>query len=242
MIADLQEISLSGIVLGIILLFLGSLLSIPELYSLGFIIFAFGVVVIIIQWITSGGMIELLNWLPIILIFTIISALSSDLVSQSADTQSLTWPLISIILVVILFFMLFQGGDLNFLMPFAPVILGVGALGVVFGLVYFDDWIRGLAYGIGVLGIIILLLWLKVRGSQQLIPVTGELSSIIGEDGIATTDITPNFGGKVKIGTAIWKAISDTFIQENEAIHVIGARREHLTLEVEAIKQKETSI
>ena len=92
------------VVLGIVLIFLGSLFSIPELYSLGFIIFALGVVVIIIQWIASGGMIELLNWLPIILIFTIVSALSSDLVSQSAATQTFTWPLITIILVVIVFF------------------------------------------------------------------------------------------------------------------------------------------
>ena len=237
MIADLQEISLTGILVGIVLIFLGSLFSIPELYSLGFIIFALGIVVIIIQWIASGGMIELLNWLPIILIFTIISALSSDLVSRTASTQNLTWPLISIILAVIVFFILFQGGDLDFLVPFSPVILGVGILGCIFGFIIFDgDWLRGLAYGIGVLGIIILLLWLKIRGSQQLSPATGELSSIIGESGIAITDVSPNLDGKVKIGTAIWKATSDSFIQENEPIHVIGAKRKQLILKVETRK------
>ena len=156
MIVDLQEISLSGIILGVVLLFLGSLLNIPELYFLGFLIFVLGVILIVIQWIISGGVVELLNWLPLILIFTIISALSSDFVSSTTSTQNLTWPLIGIILAVIVFFILFQGGDLDFLVPFSPVIFGVAILGCIFGFVYFSgDWIRGLAYGIGVLGIII---------------------------------------------------------------------------------------
>jgi membrane protein implicated in regulation of membrane protease activity len=237
MIVDLQEISLTGIIFGIILLFLGSLLNIPELYFLGFLIFVLGVIFIVVQWVLSGGMIELLNWLPLILIFTIISALSSDLVSRTSSTQNLTWPLIGIILAVIVFFILFQGGDLDFLIPFSPVILGVGILGCIFGFVYFNgDWIRGLAYGIGALGIIILSLWVKIRRSQQLSPATGEFSSIIGENGTAITDISPNLDGKVKIGTAIWKATSDSFIQENELIHVIGAKRKQLILEVEPHK------
>ena len=238
MIVDLQEISVLGITIGLICLFLGSLLNIPELYALGIIIFIFGLGGIVIQWIISGGIAELLNWLPIILIFSIISALGSDLVSQSADTEILTWPLIGIILVVIVFFIVIQGGDLNFLIPFAPVVLGAVIIGFVFGVWYFEDGFRGLAYGFGGLGIIILLLWLKIRDTQHLKPFTGELSSIIGEDGIAITDITPTSGGKVKIGTAIWKATSNTLIQENEQIHVVGARRDHLILNVEAKKSE----
>ena len=54
--------------------------------------------------------------------------------------------------------MTFQGGDLNFLAPFAPVIIGIGLIGWVFGEMFWADPIRGLAYGSGALGIIVMIL------------------------------------------------------------------------------------
>ncbi len=236
MISDLQEISISAILLGVILLFSGSFLDIPDLYNIGFIILALGFFLIVIQWIASGGAIEILNWLPIILIFTIITSLSSDFVSQSSTTQILTWPSVAIILIVIVFFVLFQGGDLTFLMQFLPVILGLSLLGLVFGQLIWADAFRGLAYSIGFLGIVILLLWINVRKSQQKPPATGELSTILGEDGIATTDISSVYGGKVKIGTTIWRATSEFNIQEGEMVRVVGTGEKNLVLEVQRIE------
>ena len=235
MISELQEISISAILIGVILLFLGSFLNFPDLYNIGFIIFALGLLLIVIQWITSGGMIEILNWLPIVLIFTIVASLGSDLVSQSSTTQVLTWPSVGIILVVIVFFILFQGGDLTFLMQFFPVILGLCLLGLVFGQLLWDDAFRGLAYSIGLLGIVILLLWINVRKSQQKPPATGELSTILGESGVATTNISHENGGKVRIGTTIWKANSDSDIQEGEKIRVVGTGKKNLVLEVQRV-------
>ena len=235
MISELQEISISAILIGVILLFLGSFLNFPDLYTIGFFIFALGLLLIVIQWITSGGMIEILNWLPIVLIFTIVASLGSDLVSQSSTTQVLTWPSVGIILVVIVFFILFQGGDLTFLMQFFPVILGLCLLGLVFGQLLWDDAFRGLAYSIGLLGIVILLLWINVRKSQQKPPATGELSTILGESGVATTNISHENGGKVRIGTTIWKANSDSDIQEGEKIRVVGTGKKNLVLEVQRV-------
>ena len=65
--------------------------------------------------------------------------------------------------------------------------------------------------------------------------VAKECEKVIKEQGAvpATIGIVD---GKVKIGTAIWKATSDSFIQENEPIHVIGAKRKQLILEVETRK------
>ncbi|MHA1976116.1 MAG: NfeD family protein [Candidatus Hodarchaeales archaeon] len=236
MISDLQEISLSAIILGVIILFLGSFLDLSELYNIGFIIFALGLLLVIIQWIAGGGVVELLNWLPVILIFTIITSLSSDMVSQSSTTQVLTWPSVGIILVVIVFFILFQGGDLSFLMQFLPVIVGLGLLGLVFGQLVWGDAFRGLAYSIGFLGITILLLWINVRKTQQKPPATGELSTIMGEIGVTTTNISHEYGGKVKIGTTIWTATSDSDIQEGETIRVIGTGEKNLVLEVQRVK------
>ncbi len=232
MISDLQEISISAIVLGVVILFLGSLLDIPDLYSIGFLIFALGLIGIIIQWIASGGVIEILNWLPVILIFTIITSLGSDFVSQSSTTQALTWPSVGIVLIVIVFFIVIQGGDFTFLMQFLPVIIGISLLGLVFGQVVWEDAFRGLAYSIGMLGIITLLLWLNIRKSQQQPPVTGELSTIIDENGIAITDISHTHEGKVKIGTTIWRATSDTIIREGERVRVIGTGERNLVLKV----------
>ncbi|PWI49670.1 hypothetical protein CEE45_00645 [Candidatus Heimdallarchaeota archaeon B3_Heim] len=236
MISDLQEISISAILLGVIILFLGSFLDIPDLYNIGFIILALGFILIIIQWIASGGVVEILNWLPIILIFTIVTSLSSDFVSQSSTTQILTWPSVVIVLFVIVFFVLFQGGDLSFLMQFLPVIIGFSLLGLVFGQLLWEDAFRGLAYSVGFLGIAILLLWLNVRKSLQKPPVTGELSTIVGENGVAITNISQQHGGKVKVGTAIWRATSDSYIQEGEIIRVIGTGVKNLVLEVQANK------
>lgn len=236
MVVDYQQISLSGIILGIILLFIGSLLGLPDLYLLGFLIFAIGILTIIIQWITTGGIVEILNWLPIILIITIVSTLSSDFVSQSTSTQSLTWPLLGIILIAIFIVMMFQGGDLNFIAPFAPVIIGLVLIGLVFGQFFWTDPIRGLAYSLGALGIIIMILWFKLRSSQIKAPVTGELSTIIGANGITTTSISPQDEGRVKIGSTIWKATSSLYIPEETEIRVIGVRKNRFILEVETIK------
>jgi len=236
MFVDYQQISLSGIILGIILLFVGSLLGLPDLYLLGFLIFAGGILSILIQWITTGGIVEILNWLPIILIITIVSTLSSDFVSQSTSTQTLTWPLLGIIMMAIFIVMLFQGGDLNFIIPFSPVIIGLGLIGLVFGQIFWTDPIRGLAYSIGALGILIMILWLKLRNSQTKAPVTGELSTIIGTSGITTISISPQDEGRVKIGASIWKATSSLYIPEETEVQVIGVRKDKLTLEVEAKK------
>ncbi len=232
MVIEYQQISLSGIILGIILLFLGSLLGLPDLYVLGFFIFAIGILSIIIQWITTGGIVEILNWIPIILIITIVSTLSSDFVSQSASTQTLTWPVLGIIMIAIFIVMMFQGGDLNFIAPFTPVIIGLGLIGLVFGEVIWIDPVRGLAYSLGALGILIMVLWLKLRSSQMKAPLTGELSTIIGANGIATTNISPQDEGRVKIGTSIWKATSDMYIPEETEIQVIGVRKDRFTLDV----------
>ncbi|MCK4848063.1 MAG: NfeD family protein [Candidatus Heimdallarchaeota archaeon] len=236
MLVDYPQISFSGIILGIILLFLGSLLGLPDLYFLGFLIFAFGIFFIIIQWITTGGIVEILNWLPIILIITIVSTLSSDFVSRSASTQTLTWPLIGIIAIVIFIVMMFQGGDLNFIVPFTPVIIGIVLIGLVIGQILWIDPVRGLAYSLGVLGILIMILWLKLRKSQVKAPVTGELSTIIGANGITTTSISPQDEGRVKIGASIWKATSNLYIPEETEIRVIGVKKDRFTLEVKTKK------
>lgn len=238
MLVEFEELSLFSVAIGIILLFFGSLFDLPELYSFGFLIFSLGIVLVVVQWIISGGIVELLNWIPAILIFSIIFALSSDFVSQSTETQNFTWPMMGIILVAIIIFVIFQGGDLNILVPFMPIIVGFGLLGIVFGEIIWNDSFRGLAYGIGALGILIILIWVKVRDSQKRLPVAGELSLIIGAEGITTTEITPEHDGKVRIGTGIWKAISKEYISENESIRVIGTTNRQLVLEVETLKDK----
>jgi membrane protein implicated in regulation of membrane protease activity len=242
MVVEFQQISLSGIIFGIILLFFGSLFGLPDLYLLGFLIFAIGILSIIIQWITTGGIVEVLNWVPIILIITIVSTLSSDFVSQSTSTQTLTWPIMGIILMAIFIVMMFQGGDLNFLVPFTPVIIGLGLIGLVFGELFWTDPVRGLAYSLGALGILIMVLWLKLRSSQVKAPVTGELSTIIGANGITTTEISPQDEGRVKIGTSIWKATSNKYIPEETEIQVIGVRKDRFTLDVETKKEEKSKV
>ena len=238
MVVELEEISLFSVAIGIILLFIGSLFDIPELYSFGFLIFSLGIILIVVQWIITGGIAELLNWIPTILIFSIIIALSSDFVSQSAETQNFTWPMMGIILIVIVMFVMFQGGDLNIIVPFLPIIVGFGLLGLVFGELIWNDSFRGLAYSIGALGILIILIWIKVRDSQRKSPMAGELSLIIGAEGISTTEITPELGGKVRIGTGIWKAVSKEYINEDEPIRVKGTTNRQLVLEVEPLQDK----
>ncbi|MHA2054316.1 MAG: hypothetical protein ACW99F_12030 [Candidatus Hodarchaeales archaeon] len=238
MVVELEELSLFSVAIGIILLFFGSLFDLPELYTFGFLVFSLGIVFVVVQWIVSGGIVELLNWVPTILIFSIIIALSSDFVSQSTSTQNFTWPLMGGILIVILFFIMFQGGDLNIFVPFLPVIVGFGLLGLVIGEIMWNDSFRGLAYSIGALGILLIVIWIKVKDSQRKSPVAGELSLIIGAKGFSETEITPEFGGKVRIGTGIWKAISKTYIEEDEPIRVIGPTDKHLVLEVELLKEK----
>ena len=44
------------------------------------------------------------------------------------------------------------------------------------------------------------------------------------------------YGGKVKIGTTIWRAISDSDIQEGEMVRVIGTGDKNLVLEVQRVK------
>ncbi len=243
MAVDPQQVPISGIPIGIFVMFIGSLLGSLGfydlslgLYNLGFLIFLVSIVIVFIQWIASGGVVELLNWLPIIMILAIILTLSTDLVSQSNETQLFTWPLIIIVLIIIIAFFSTQGGDLSFIMPFLPIVIGIGILGTVGGLLLWDDVIRGLAYSIGLLGILIMLIWLRVRGSQQKIPVAGERTNIIGMNGKTISIITPKQEGRVKLGGAIWKAQSDIPINENEAIKVVGIAENQLILKVEPIR------
>jgi membrane protein implicated in regulation of membrane protease activity len=236
MAIDPEQIPLSGIIFGIFLLFLGSLFDIPIVYNLGFLIFILSIIIVFIQWLMSGGAIELLNWIPIIIIFSIILTLSSDLVSQSSSTQTFTWPLVVIVLVIILAFMFVQGSDFSFIMPFLPVLLGLGILGYVGGEILWNDPIRGLAYSIGALGIIIMVIWLKVRKSQQKFPITGEKTSIIGMRGKTISSISPTHEGRVKISGAIWKAHADVKIDENEAVKVVGIAEDQLIVKVERIR------
>ncbi len=236
MAGDPQQVPISGIPIGIFLMFLGSLLDQPFIYNIGFLIFLISIVIVFIQWIASGGVVELLNWLPIIMILAIILTLSTDLVSQSNETQLFTWPLIIIVLIIIFAFFSTQGGDLSFIMPFLPIVLGIGILGIAGGLVLWDDAIRGLAYSIGLLGILIMLIWYRVRGSQQKSPVAGERTHLIGKNGKTISIITPKQEGRVKLGGAIWKAQSDIPINENEAIKVVGIAENKLILKVEPIR------
>ena len=243
MAVDPQQVPISGLPIGIFVMFIGALLGSLGfydlslgLYNLGFLIFLVSIVIVFIQWIASGGVVELLNWLPIIMILAIILTLSTDIVSQSNETQLFTWPLIIIVLIIILAFFSTQGGDLSFIMPFLPIVIGIGILGIAGGLVLWNDAIRGLAYSIGLLGILIMLIWLRVRGSQQKIPVAGERTNIIGMNGKTISIITPKQEGRVKLGGAIWKAQSDIPINENEAIKVVGIAENQLILKVEPIR------
>ncbi|MFX0183903.1 MAG: NfeD family protein [Candidatus Hodarchaeota archaeon] len=238
MVVDPQQVPLSGIPIGIFLMFIGSLLGPLDIqlatfiYNIGFLIFLISIIIVFIQWFASGGAVELLNWLPIILILAIVLTLSTDFVSQSSETQTFTWPLIIIVLLVILGFMFTQGGDLSFIMPFLPFLIGVGILGAVLGHVLWEDIFRGLAYSIGFLGIVVMLIWLRVRKSQKIAPVVGEKTSIIGMTGKTISIITPRQEGRVKVGGAIWKAQSDVIIRENEDIEVIGIAENQLVLRV----------
>jgi membrane protein implicated in regulation of membrane protease activity len=238
MVVDPQQVPLSGIPFGIFLMFIGSLLGPLDIqlatfiYNIGFLIFLISIIIVFIQWFASGGAVELLNWLPIILILAVVLTLSTDFVSQSSETQTFTWPLIIIVLFVILGFMFTQGGDLSFIMPFLPFLIGVGILGAVVGHVLWGDIIRGLAYSIGFLGIVVMLIWLRVRKSQKIAPVVGEKTSIVGMTGKTISIITPRQEGRVKVAGAIWKAQSDVVIRENEDIEVIGIAENQLVLSV----------
>ncbi|MFW9778774.1 MAG: NfeD family protein [Candidatus Heimdallarchaeota archaeon] len=219
---DPQQIPLSGIPIGIFLMFLGSLLGLIPLYDLGFIIFLGSLALVFIQWISSGGIAEMLNWLPLILILAIVLTLSSDFVSQSPETQIFTWPLILVVLVVILGFMFAQGGDLSFIMPFLPFLLGIGIIGVVGGELLWQDAFRGLAYSIGFLGIVVVLIWLRVRKTQRMTPIVGDKEHMIGKTGLTLSLISPDVEGRVRVGGTTWKAQSEVKIYENEPIQVVG--------------------
>lgn len=232
MVVDPQQITISGIGIGILLLFIGSLLNIPLLYDIGFILFLVAIVVTFLQWFTSGGAIEMLNWLPFILIFSIIMGLGSDFVSQSNDTQFLTLPLIIIILFIIIGFLGTQGGDLSFIVPFLPVVIGISLLGIVAGEIIWQEPLRGLMYGIGTLGIFVILIGMKVRKSQGKAPVVGDRTSIIGSRGTVASEISPTQEGRVKIGGAIWKAQSDMLLEEDDEIKVVGILENKLILKV----------
>ncbi|UCG03531.1 MAG: NfeD family protein [Candidatus Heimdallarchaeota archaeon] len=236
MAVDPQQVPLSGIPIGIFLMFLGSLLEIPVLYNLGFIIFIISVVLVFVQWLASGGAVELLNWLPIIIILAIILTLSSDFVSQSNETQVFTWPLIIIVLIFIIAFFSSQGGDLSFIVPFLPIVIGIGLLGIIGGVVLWQDPIRGLAYSIGVLGVFIMLIWFRVRSSQQKTPVAGDKTHLIGQNGKTISMVSPKTEGRVKIGGAIWKAQSDIQIDEDEPIVVVGIAENQLILKIEPLR------
>ena len=232
MVVDPQQITISGIGIGILLLFIGSLLNIPLLYDIGFILFLVAIVVTFLQWFTSGGAIEMLNWLPFILIFSIIMGLGSDFVAQSNDTQFLTLPLIIIILFIIIGFLGTQGGDLSFIVPFFPVVIGISLIGIVAGELIWQEPLRGLMYGIGTIGIFVILIWMKVRKSQGKAPVVGDRTYIIGRRGTVASEISPTQEGRVKIGGAIWKDQSDMLLEEDDEIKVVGISENKLILKV----------
>lgn len=228
---DPQQLPVSGIPIGIFLMFLGSFLGFVPLYDLGFLIFLGSLALVFVQWITTGGIVEILNWLPLIFILAIVLTLSSDFVSQSPETQVYTWPLILLVLVVIFGFMFAQGGDLSFIMPFLPFLLGIGIIGVVGGEYLWQDAFRGLAYSIGFLGIVIILIWLRVRKVQRMAPIVGDKIHMIGKNGLTLSFISPDAEGRVRVAGVIWKAQSEMKILENEPIQVVGI--EDLVLKVE---------
>jgi len=232
MFYDQNQLPFSGISIGLILAFLGSLFDFPFLYNLGFLIFSISIILVFIQWLISGGVVEFLNWLPFILIFSIVLTLASDFVSKSTETKTFTWPFVLVVLLLILAFFSTQGGDLSIIIPFIPVIAGLSIIGYVGGELVWQDPLRGLAYGIGGIGILILLLWIKIRKTQVMKPVIGEKSDIIGKTGKTISYIKPNTEGKVKIGGTIWKAKSRLMIGENEKITVIGISDDSLVLDV----------
>ena len=235
MVADPQQITISGIGIGIFLLFIGSLLNIPLIYDLGFLIFLGSIMITFIQWFMSGGAIEMLNWLPLILILSIIMTLSSDFVSQSEETNFLTLPLIILVVIIVIGFITTQGGDLSFIVPFLFPVIGIVLISLVVGESLWQDPIRGLTYGIGALGILVMIIWIKVRKTQHLIPVAGDRTSIVGNRGKVTIEISPKQEGRVRVGGAIWKAESDVFIEEDETIEVIGISENKLVLKVARI-------
>jgi len=232
MSSELQELAISGIILGLILTFIGSFLNFSSLYDLGFIIFGISISILILLWLIGGGAVEAINWLPIILILSITLILGGDFVSQSSETQIFTWPLIIIILIIISAFFTSQGGDLSIFIPFIPVLLGLLLIGLVGGEILWQDPIRGIVYGFGSISIFFVLIWTRIRKTQQTPPKVGEVSDIIGKFGKAVSTIEPNKIGNVKIAGAIWKARSKVFIEESDTIEVVNILQEQLILEV----------
>ena len=232
MSSELQELASSGIILGLILTFIGSFLDLPPLYNLGFIIFGISLFTLILLWLIGGGGVEIINWLPIILIISITLVLGGDFVSQSSETQLFTWPLIIIIVIIISAFFTSQGGDLSLFMPFIPVLLGMCLIGLVGGEILWQDPVRGIIYGFGFIGIFFILIWTRIRKTQQTPPKIGEISDIIGKFGKVASTIEPNKTGTVKIGGAIWKARSKVLIEELETVEVVNILQEQLILEV----------
>ncbi|MHA1972159.1 MAG: NfeD family protein [Candidatus Hodarchaeales archaeon] len=232
MTPDQNQVPITGIASGLVLIFLGSLLDIPLLYNLGSLIFSISIILIFVQWIITGGIVELLNMLPFILIFAIIITLASDFVSKSTETKAFTWPIVLIVLLLIITFFSTQGGDLSIIVPFIPIIAGLSIIGYVGGEIVWQDPLRGLVYGIGSIGILILLIWVKIRNIQKMKPVIGEKSDIIGRIGKTISYIKPNMEGRVKIGGTIWKARSKDIIAENEKITVVGISEDSLILDV----------
>ncbi|WP_455141052.1 NfeD family protein [Candidatus Hodarchaeum mangrovi] len=232
MSSELQEFAISGIILGLILTFIGSFLNLSPLYDLGLIIFGISISILILLWLIGGGGVEVINWLPIILIISITLILGGDFVSQSSETQIFTWPLIIIIFIIISGFFTSQGGDLSIIVPFIPVLLGLFLIGLVGGEILWQDPLRGIAYGFGSISVFFILIWTRIRKTQQIPPIVGEASDIIGKFGKVTSTIEPDKIGNVKIAGAIWKARSKVLIEESETIEVINILQEQLILEV----------
>ena len=237
MVVDLQEISLSGVPIGLILIFIGSLLDFPILYNLGIIVLVFAVFILVVQWLVTGGFAEFLNWIPILLILSIIFTLGSDFVSQSEQTQIFTWPLILTVLVIILTFFSAQGGDFSIIVPFIPIMAGLALLGIVGGEILWQDPLRGVAYAIGALGIFFMLIWMKIRGVQKQAPVTGGKISILNKVGTVVSEISPEKEGKVRIGGAIWRATADQLIVEDMEVIVEELSQNQLSVKVGLIKR-----
>ncbi len=236
MTVDLQQISLSGVPIGLILIFIGSLLNFPILYNLGIVIFAFAALILLVQWVVTGGFAEFLNWIPILLIISIIFTLGSDFVSQSDQTQIFTWPLILTVLVIILTFFSTQGGDFSIIVPFIPIMVGLGLLGIVGGELLWQDPLRGVAYAVGALGIFFMLIWMKIRTAQKQAPVTGEMISILDKIGTVVSEISPEKEGKVRIGGAIWRATADQLIVKDMEVVVEKISQNQLSVKVKQLK------
>jgi membrane-bound serine protease (ClpP class) len=68
-----------------------------------------------------------------------------------------------------------------------------------------------------------------MAAKSQLAPIRTGLKSMVGEEGVAASDIDPE--GQVMVRGEFWRAISDEPIKENEKIRVIGTKQMRVVVE-----------